>query len=123
MSQREAAERWHVSRATMQRAIKSGKLSATRSEAKEWQIDPAEMLRVFGPARSRPAEPHEPPREPTSIVSEGPDLKAEVARLQLELAWKDQLMQQQRSQIEDLRTAMRLLSHQTAPWYKRIFGG
>lgn len=123
MSQREAAERWLVSRATLQRAIKSGKLSATRSGAKEWQIDPAEMLRVFGPARSRTIEPHEPPTEPAIESKEATDLKAEVARLQLENAWKDQLLQQQRSQIEDLRSAMRLLSHQTAPWYKRIFGG
>jgi hypothetical protein len=60
LSQREAGSKWHVSRATIQRAIKRGKLSLTPHKT----IDPAEMLRVFGepePAPSRPNEPLEPP--------------------------------------------------------------
>jgi excisionase family DNA binding protein len=45
----EAAKRTGLSKPTIQRAIKSGKLSALRNEDGSYSIDPAEVERVYGP--------------------------------------------------------------------------
>jgi hypothetical protein len=44
-----AANACGVNKSTVLRAIKAGKISATRNEHGEWQIDPAEMHRVYPP--------------------------------------------------------------------------
>jgi excisionase family DNA binding protein len=44
----QAAKATGLSKSTIQRAIKAGKISATRDEASEaWQIDPADLHRVY----------------------------------------------------------------------------
>ena len=43
----EAAKEIGVSKATVQRAIKSGRLSATRRDDGSYDIDPAELRRAF----------------------------------------------------------------------------
>lgn len=48
----EAARAWGVGRSTLQRAIKEGRLSATNQADGSKGIDTAELLRVFGEARS-----------------------------------------------------------------------
>ena len=51
-----AANACGLNKSTVFRAIKAGKISATRNEHGEWQIDPAEMHRVYPPAESNSAE-------------------------------------------------------------------
>ena len=51
-----AANACGLNKSTVFRAIKAGKISATRNEHGEWQIDPAEMHRVYPPAESNAAE-------------------------------------------------------------------
>ena len=51
-----AARAAGVNRSTLQRAIKTGRLSATIDAAGERGIDLAELLRVFGPLRQMPQE-------------------------------------------------------------------
>lgn len=120
LSQREAAQTWGVSRATIQRAIKAGTLSAV-----EGRIDPAEMLRVYGEPKSRPAsrlgEPVEPAREPGGATpaqvaqqvaqSRLIELETENRMLRERLADKDQ-------HLADLRAQVQLLTHD-APRKKR----
>jgi excisionase family DNA binding protein len=43
----QAAKLAGVSKATIHRAIKSGRLSATRQDDGSYQIDPAELYRVY----------------------------------------------------------------------------
>jgi excisionase family DNA binding protein len=45
----EAAKHTGLSKPTIQRAIKNGRLSATRNENGSYSIDPAELERVYGP--------------------------------------------------------------------------
>src|SRR4051812_41080993 len=52
LSLREAAEATDVSKSTIFRAIKSGRLSAARDYDGNFAIDPAELFRVYEP-RSR----------------------------------------------------------------------
>ncbi len=54
---REAAEQVGTSKSSIFRAIKSGKLSATRDDHGGVQIDPAELARAFPPAPPKPPKP------------------------------------------------------------------
>ncbi len=45
----EAAKLTGKQRQTIHKAIKEGRISAVRSEAGEWRIDPAELFRVYPP--------------------------------------------------------------------------
>ncbi len=56
----QAAEAVGMARSSILRAIKAGKISATRDENNEGQIEPAELHRVY------PAPAAETSRRPTS---------------------------------------------------------
>jgi hypothetical protein len=47
-----AAAATGVTKSTILRAIRSHRISAAKSETGDWQIDPAELHRVFPPARN-----------------------------------------------------------------------
>jgi hypothetical protein len=53
----QAAEAVGMNRSSILRAIKAGKISATRDEHDQWQIEPAELHRVY-PAVPSPASSH-----------------------------------------------------------------
>ena len=108
MSQREAARRWGIPRATVQRAVTSGKLSLTGDK----RIDPAEMTRFFGPPRSA-AEP----ARASQIRPIGPaDAALENARLRAENeALRDLVQRADAERDRALDTVQRLLTHDGAP--------
>ena len=56
MSLREAATATGTAKSTILRAIKSGRISATRTESGGYEIDPSELARVYGPLRTHHAE-------------------------------------------------------------------
>lgn len=82
---------------TITRAIKSGKLSSGRTEQGGYEIDPAELHRVFPPVTANTNE------TPTMSQSETPIdmrvLQAEIEGLRERLADKDDV-------IADLRTRL-----------------
>jgi hypothetical protein len=51
-----AAQACGLNKSTVLCAIKAGKVSATRDEHGQWQIDPAELHRVYPPVASNVAE-------------------------------------------------------------------
>ena len=53
----QAAKETGMDKSTISRAIKSGKLSATRKENGGYAIDPAELFRVFAPASKDTEQP------------------------------------------------------------------
>lgn len=53
LSLREAAEQVNVSKSTIFRAIKNGRLSAGRTEDGGFAIDPAELFRVYPPVAEK----------------------------------------------------------------------
>jgi hypothetical protein len=74
LSPRDAVKVYQVSRATLMRALADGKISADKTAAGHWQIDTAELARVYQPRAkakpldrpkpdqvSRPETPIEPP--------------------------------------------------------------
>src|SRR5215217_7525437 len=70
---RTAADLTGKDRTTLNRAIASGKLSATKSELGHYLIDPAELERVYGtlhiPAHVHSDEPHAEDAHPTPTPS------------------------------------------------------
>ena len=115
----EAAKAVGKSKATISKAIKNGKISATKQEDGSYSIDPSELHRVYPPTPTSTVyrEQYETPQEtavnPTELIE---------LRVKLEAAHK---------RIEDLeedreewrKQANRLLSHtpQTSLW-QRLFG-
>jgi predicted site-specific integrase-resolvase len=51
---REAAESAGLSRQALMKAIKTGKVSATKSEIGQWRIEPAELHRVYPKVATQP---------------------------------------------------------------------
>lgn len=52
----EAAKATGKNKTTIQRAIKSGKISAAKGDSGSYEIDPAELHRVFPPAAAQPPQ-------------------------------------------------------------------
>ena len=91
-----AAHAAGIDRRTLQRAIKSGRLSATANAAGERGIDLAELIRVFGPLREMPQE--SPQGQSAAMSQNAPGGAAGAALLEV---LRDQVQQAQ----EQLRQA------------------
>ena len=102
-----AARAAGVGRATIQRALKAGRLSATTNEQGERVIDMAELLRVFGPLKQG--------EQPASSITSQPDtggeqglsaVLVEVLREQLRKAEeREQQVQQEKTRLLSLLEA------------------
>ena len=49
VSIREAVKLYQVSRPTLTKALKNGKISGIQDDKNQWQIDPAELARAYQP--------------------------------------------------------------------------
>lgn len=98
LSLREAATAAGVSKSTIQRAIKSGRLSATRTDDGGYAIDPAELHRVY-PARNTD--------DAARTAAAGQDATspapAATAALEAELASLRELLRRADREADDLR--------------------
>ena len=90
----EAAKRPGLSKPTVQRAIKNGKLSALRNDDGSYSIDPADLERVYGTLLLASDMKRDMKQDDTPVLSEA--LQVEVAALRERLADKDNV-------IDDLR--------------------
>ena len=59
LSIREAVKHYQVSRPTLTKALKSGKVSGTQDGQGTWSIDPSELARVYQPRASIPDAPEQ----------------------------------------------------------------
>jgi hypothetical protein len=91
----QAAKETGISKTAISRAINSGRLSATRNDLGEYQIDPAELFRVYPVDRQRNTETE---RDSTPQVDTG--LPAVLALVREE---RDRERQQLQATIDDLR--------------------
>lgn len=84
VSLREAVKVFDVSRPTLQKALKSGKVSGVQDGKGQWQVDPSELARVY---QARGSEVEK--ALPGNLSTQNRDLRAlvdaEVAALRAEL--------------------------------------
>lgn len=95
--------------ATITRAIKSGKISASKDESGAWRIEPSELHRVFPPLtqelrKQQTQDSATPAQEPN--VSNDILLREELATLRERVCSQDQLLADRADQIADLRTRL-----------------
>ena len=129
LSLKDAAETVGMTKPALFKAIKSGRLSATRDDKGQYQIDPAELFRVYPPPKTEPVT-----RNPES-------LQLEIDGLRREIQQRDERFNDMRAQVDDLKTdrdhwrqqATALLTHQPQPaatstetprpgFWRRLFG-
>ena len=66
-----ASQATGTAKSTILRAIKAGRLSATRDDTGQWCIDPAELARVF-PLLAIPGATPEQPRTAQDAMTDAP---------------------------------------------------
>ena len=96
----EAASATGKNKATIQRAIKSGKISALKGESGSYEIDPSELHRVFPPVAQRTAQhSNATVRNDAQREENAPDYNAlqRIANLEKELA----VMTERKSGLEE----------------------
>ncbi|OSP52878.1 hypothetical protein [Pseudoruegeria sp. SK021] len=80
-----------MSRATLGKALQDGKISAEKTDAGHWRIDPAELARVYRPrtqqkAVERPMPDHLGRDDPNQKAAADQDMAARLAKAEAELA-------------------------------------
>jgi hypothetical protein len=109
-----AARAAGVNRSTLQRAIKTGRLSATIDAAGERGIDLAELLRVFGPLRQVPQEDATAPPQPAAPIAAADATVVELLREQLRQAQEREQQAREREHQAQEREARLLTMLETA---------
>ena len=93
-SLRQAADAVGKGKPAVLKAIKSGKISAQKNDHGEWQIDPAELHRVYPPVSGNGSD---------GVSSEREETPKETSALQREIELLRERMADKDTQIEDLR--------------------
>jgi hypothetical protein len=95
---REASEKVGVTRQTLMKAIKTGRVSAEKSENGEWRIEPVELFRVWPPVNEV-----QQPLQPELTGSDTFSLQAENRLLQQKL----EMVEQANTELREERNAWR----------------
>ena len=91
-----AAKATGVSKPTIQRAIKSGRISAKKNDLGVWQIDPAELHRVYPPVTDNGNEKRNVRQSETSHET-GSDTRV----LQVKIEALEQQLEREREYLTD----------------------
>ena len=133
---RTAAQHTGTSKSTILRAIKSGRLSAARLEDGSYEIDPAELERVYPAQRMKQhamdAMEHHAPN--SSVERNGTEPDATAAALAAEIVGLREILRRADASAEEVRQdrdrwrsmaeqAQRLLTDQRPrSWWRRVVG-
>jgi excisionase family DNA binding protein len=131
-SLRTAAQQAGTSKSTILRAIKSGRLSATKTAAGGYEIDPSELCRVYPPKPATVAPDHATQRNAgQDAPGNAPDAVAHetavrMAVMETELrALKemvDELKQSRDDWQQQAERATIALAAPARPWWQRLAG-
>jgi hypothetical protein len=123
LSLRQASQQFAVSRQTLGKALENGVISGTKDDTGNWQIDSAELLRVYKPRPQlgRTAPPTfttaaMPKHGPFQAVAAVDDSAVTIARLTAELAAEKEMRTLEREMLQrHLDDVRRLLPAPEAP--------
>ena len=98
-----AAKETGVSKSTLSRAIKSGRLSAERSHDGSYRIEPAELFRVYPRVMAQPPSDarHDAPRNSLEQAPATPSPELEILRVKL--AMTEAMLAREQETVADLR--------------------
>lgn len=98
-----AAKETGLSKSTVSRAIKAGKLSAARQDDGSYLIDPAELFRVYPRKVAQPASGarHDAPRNPPEEANATALADIEILRVKLEMT--QAMLAREQETVADLR--------------------
>ncbi|WFE76450.1 helix-turn-helix domain-containing protein [Roseinatronobacter sp. S2] len=129
LSMRDAAKHFDVSRPTLQKALKSGKISGVQDGKGHWTLDPAELARVYQPRKAQAEKVDN--TIPANFTSENTPLQGEVEALRARLAEAEQraavaeaLADERSRHIQDLRRMLPAPDNTPRPkgFFKRLLG-
>lgn len=98
-----AAKETGLSKSTISRAVKGGKISAARQDDGSYLIEPAELFRVYPRRVAQPTNDatHDAPRNPHEEAPATPSHAEEILRVRLEMT--EAMLAQERETVADLR--------------------
>lgn len=122
ISLREAVKHFDVSRPTLQKALKSGKISGVQDGKGVWTIDPSELARVYQPRTREQVKPDQHEQVVLSTKNTNLDQEVNVLRSKLEDAEKraaiaEALANERAKHIEDLRRLLPMPEKQRHRWW------
>lgn len=108
LSPLEAVKFYRVSRAKLTKALRDGTLSAEKTDAGHWQIDSAELARIYhsrtprkGASRPQPENVRsDEPKHNTALDQEVP---ARLAKIEAELAIERDRLQMLKRDLDELK--------------------
>lgn len=108
LSLREAAKYFDVSRPTLQKALKSGKISGVQDGQGHWTIDPAELARVYQSRNPEPVKvgndgPAKLSIQNTPLAGEVEVLRERLSEVEKRAAVAEALAEERGRHIDDLR--------------------
>lgn len=108
LSANRAAKEAGIAKKTLLEAISSGRLTASKNEKGHWEIDPAELFRVYPKTGSEELEKPQPtPLENHQKQPETSVLEVEVKMLREQIERMDTERERERSQLGDQIEALK----------------
>lgn len=123
LSLREAVKHFDVSRPTLQKALKSGKISGVQDRQGHWKIDSAEMARVYQPRKlGTVKEEHalqgKLPSENTPLSEEVNALRERLSEVEKRAAVAEALAEERGRHIDDLRRMLPAPAKPRKSWWR-----
>lgn len=107
----QAAKECGKSKATISKAIKSGKLSVSAQTSAGYEIDPAELFRVFPKETAQPLTANDPkPHESTARNGDLKALEREIEMLREMLAKSEETVERERANTDEWRKQAQTLA-------------
>ena len=108
LSPREAVKLYQVSRSRLMKALHDGTISAEKTDAGHWQLDGAEMARVYPPRTTgkpldRTKPDHVNRREPAQKTDLAQDMATRLAIAEAELAAEKEKTALLQHHLDDVR--------------------
>ena len=120
LSLREAVKHFDVSRPTLLKSLKNGKVSGVKDGKGQWTIDPAELTRVYQPRESDPDKVGKP--FPVKLSKFDSPLSGEVEALRQQLADAEQRAAVAEAQAEERSARISDMTEERDRWRQQATG-